>query len=89
MAPIISDFVPSLRFFSESVQGWRPKLEAFKERQMALGMKLLELDKRRQRVGEKEDDESYVPDFVDVMLGAPINDGKVLEDRFLIKQAMV
>lgn len=89
LAHLISDFVPWLRFFSETVQGWRPRLEAFVDRQTVLGVKLLELEKHRERGVEKEDDSSYIPDFVDVMLKTPITDGEVLEEEFLIKQAMV
>ena len=82
--------MPWLRFYSEEVQGWRSKLQASAERATALAEKLLELEKRRQRAAEKEDDESYVPDFVDVMIANPIvYDGKVLEERFIIKQIMV
>ncbi|KAG0558717.1 hypothetical protein KC19_10G048200 [Ceratodon purpureus] len=88
LAHLISDFVPWLRFFSETVQGWRPRLEAFVDRQTVLGVKLLELEKHRERGVEKEADSSYVPDFVDVMLKTPITDGEVLEEEFLIKQAM-
>jgi hypothetical protein len=90
VTPIIGDYVPWLRFFSETVQGWRFQLQAFVDRQSALGLKMLELTKRRQRAAaQKEDDHTYVPDFVDVMLGAPMHDNKPLEDKLLIKQTMV
>ena len=51
---------------------------------MALGFKMLELEKRRTRAAKKEfGEENYVPDFVDVMIDAPVDDGKVLEDSTL------
>lgn len=46
VTPIIGDYVPWLRFFSETVQGWRFQLQAFVDRQNALGLKMLELTKR-------------------------------------------
>jgi hypothetical protein len=56
---------------------------------MALFAKMLELEKRRQRAALKEGDESYVPDFVDVMLAAPVDDGKVFGDKYIIRQTVV
>lgn len=88
MPPIISDYVPWLKFFSETVQGWRARIQAFERKEMALFVKMIDLDERRQRAAERRDDESYVPDFVDVMLGAPLDDGNVLEDEFIIKQVL-
>ena len=89
MPPIISDYVPWLKFFSETVQGWRARIQAFERKEMALFVKMIDLDERRERAAERRDDESYVPDFVDVMLGAPLDDGNVLEDEFIIKQVLV
>lgn len=84
--PILSDYVPWLRFFSQTVQGWRSKISSFADREDALLAKMLELEKRRQRAALKEGDESYVPDFVDVMLAAPVDDGKVFGDTYIIRQ---
>lgn len=89
VAPVMSDYVPWLRFYCETVLGWRSRLEDFRDREMALFEKMMDLETRRQRAAEREADESYVPDFVDVMLGAPMDDGKVLEDQFIIKQLVV
>lgn len=41
LAPIIGDFVPWLGFVSSTLQGWRSKLEAFRDREVAFGVKLL------------------------------------------------
>ena len=82
--------MPWLRFYSETVQGWRSKIEAFDVREMALFGKMLELEKRRQRAAEGElADDSYVPDFVYALMGALVDDGKALEDKLIIKQAVV
>lgn len=82
-------FAPWLRFFSETVQSWRPRPVAFVDRQMVWGVKLLELEKHRQRGGVEDDDSdsTYVLDFVDLVLRT-LHDGEVLEDKFLIKQAV-
>ncbi|KAG0623062.1 hypothetical protein M758_3G146400 [Ceratodon purpureus] len=87
-APVISDYVPWLRFFSETMQGWRSKMEAYRDREMSLFGKILELEKHRKRAAKGEADASYIPDFVDVMMEAPVDNGKVLEDKFVIKQAL-
>ncbi|KAG0583545.1 hypothetical protein KC19_3G145500 [Ceratodon purpureus] len=87
-APVISDYVPWLRFFSETMQGWRSKMEAHRDREMSLFGKILELDKRRKRAAKGEADASYIPGFVDVMMEAPVDNGKVLDDKFIIKQAV-
>ncbi|KAG0623065.1 hypothetical protein M758_3G146600 [Ceratodon purpureus] len=88
-APVISDYVPWLRFFSETMQGWRSKMEAHRDRELSLFGKILELDKRRKRAAKGEADASYIPDFVDIMMEAPVDNGKVLDDKFIIKQAVV
>ena len=71
------------------MQGWRSKISSFADREVALFAKMLELEKHRQRAALKEGDESYVPDFVDVMLAAPVDDGKVFGDTYIIRQTAV
>lgn len=78
-AMIISDYVPSLTFITKW-QGWEPYLLGLQRRGREIAHKVIEVDKHRQRTAG-EQDENFVPDFVDVLLKAPLDDdGKPLSD---------
>jgi cytochrome P450 len=72
-AMIISDYVPSLSFITK-LQGWEPYLLEIQKRGRAIAHKVIDVESHRQRVTD-------VPDFVDVLLKAPLDDaGKPLSD---------
>nr|AHI15943.1 flavonoid 3'-hydroxylase [Pohlia nutans] len=70
-AMIISDYVPSLSFIPRW-QGWHSYILGLQRRGREIVHKVIEVEKHRQRVK----DENYVPDFVDVLLKAPLDDGR-------------
>ena len=84
-AVIISDYVPSLSFIPR-LQGWHSYLVELQRRGREIVHKVIEVEKHRQRVK----DESYVPDFVDVLLKAPLDDaGKPLSDGEIMSLLLV
>jgi len=85
---IISDYVPSLSFITKW-QGWEPYLLELQRRGREIVHKVIEVDKHRQRAaGEK--DKNHVPDFVDVLLKAPLDDnGKPLSDGEIMSLLLV
>jgi hypothetical protein len=51
--------------------------------------RMLEIEKHREDAKERRGDESYVPDFVDLLLRTPLENGKALPHRNLILILMV
>lgn len=88
MRNVLSDYLPSLRYFAEELHGARAALEAFRDEAATVGRKIVELEKHRQRAQNPSKDENYVPDFVDVLIGAPLDDGKSLSDTLLTVQVL-
>lgn len=79
---IISDYVPSLSFITK-LQGWEPYLLEIQKRGRAIVHKVIDVESHRQRVTD-------VPDFVDVLLKAPLDDaGKPLSDGEIMSLLLV
>lgn len=82
---IISDFVPSLSFITK-LQGIYSQLEEFHKFDKEVVDRIFDLQKHRERAQERlqqqhhDEEEEYVADFVDVLLAAPLEDGKRLPD---------
>lgn len=88
---IISDYVPWLSFITK-LQGWHSKFEDLRDFKDKVTTKLFEVEKHRQRAEERKKghiDEDYVPDFVDVLLEAPLENGNPLPTSDLILVLMV
>jgi len=80
---IIGDFIPSLRFVAK-ITGTTKKLEDLRDETLRITSKMMDLDSHRERAKERQaDDDSYVPDFVDLISTAPLQeDGtQPLSDR--------
>lgn len=81
---VISDYIPSLSFISK-LQGVHTKFEKLIKLTMALAKRIFEVEKHREqakrRLLQHNTDEDYVPDFVDVLLAAPLEDGQPLPDH--------
>lgn len=84
---IISDFVPYLGFVTKW-QGWQVKMKALRECIYSFGSRMMDIDLHRQRALNPPE-ENYVPDFVDVLLQTPLEDGGILQDKNLIMVLMV
>ena len=85
MMPVISDFVPSLSFLTK-LQGIESLFKDQIEHALRVVSKMTELENHRERAKERAlrgVDEDYIPDFVDIILAAPLDDGKPVPDRLL------
>jgi len=70
----IGDFIPSLSFVSK-LQGSHKKFEKIRDDILRIVGKVMDLEKHRERAKERlGDDDSYVPDFVDIFSMAPLVD---------------
>ncbi|KAG0563575.1 hypothetical protein KC19_8G042400 [Ceratodon purpureus] len=79
-ALVISDYVPWLSFITK-LQGWEEYLLGLQRRGREMVAKIIEVDNHKRREKDVTKDESYVPDMVDVLLKAPLDDaGKPLSD---------
>jgi hypothetical protein len=79
-AIVISDYVPCLRFITR-LQGWEAYLLGLQRRGRQMVVKIIDVEKHKQRAVDVAKDGSYVPDMVDVLLKAPLDDGgKPLSD---------
>jgi hypothetical protein len=87
---IISDYVPQLSFITK-LQGWVPYLTDLRNRGRAVIGKIIEVEKHKERAAHMaaDKDENYVPDFVDVLLKAPLEDGKPLPDADIASLLLV
>ena len=79
----ISDFIPYL-LFVEKLRGTVRKLEAIRAFLRRVLGKIFEVEKHRQRTLEGKRDANYVPDFVDVLLKTPLDDGEQFTDGEII-----
>lgn len=77
---VISDYVPSLNFVTK-LQGLHSKLEKIRDFREKLAGPLIDIEGHKKRALERGNDEDYVPDFVDVLLAAPLEDGNLPSDR--------
>lgn len=66
------------------LQGKIAKLTAFRKFLHSVIGKIFEVEKHRQRALERGNDPIYVPDFVDVLLNTPLDNGERLTDREII-----
>jgi hypothetical protein len=87
---IISDYVPQLSFVTQ-LQGWVPYLTDLRNRGRAVIGKIIEVEKHKERAAHitADKDENYVPDFVDVLLQTPVEDGKPLPDADIASLLLV
>lgn len=79
----VSDFIPYL-LFVEKLRGTIKKLEAIRGFLRRVLGKVFEVEKHRQRALENGQDANYVPDFVDVLLKTPLDDGEQFTDGEII-----
>lgn len=81
----ISDYMPSMAFV-EKLKGHITKLQGVKTLVRRVVGKIFEVEKHRQRLmeREKEQDDKHVPDFVDVLLKTPLDDGEHLTEGEII-----
>lgn len=88
---IVSDYVPWLSFVTR-LQGWHTEFKALRGYYAEVTGKLFELEKRREKLRQQKNNEDphHVPDFVDVMLAAPLEeDGNPLSNQDLAIALMV
>jgi hypothetical protein len=87
---IISDYVPQLSFITK-LQGWVPYLTDLRNSGKAVIGKIIEVEKHKERAAHMaaDKDENYVPDFVDVLLKTPVDDGKPLPDADIASLLLV
>lgn len=79
-ANIISDYIPCLRFATR-LQGWDAHLLELRRRGKSMIGRIIEVEKHKENSAQgRVKDENYVPDFVDVLLKTPLEDGKPLAD---------
>ena len=79
----ISDFIPYL-FFVEKLRGTITKLEEIRAFLRRIVGRIFEVEKHRQRIQAREQDANYVPDFVDVLLRTPLDNGELFTDGEII-----
>lgn len=79
---MISDFIPYMSFIPK-LQGWVSEIRAIRAFSVKLMGDIMQVDKHRERAQKTDTDSQYVPDFVDVLLKAPL-DGELLQDRDII-----
>lgn len=86
---IISDYVPALNFVTK-LQGWLTELQGVRALGAQIVSKIIQVDKHREKAKERGDhDTTHVPDFVDVLLKAPLNDGDLLPDCDIVTLIVV
>lgn len=88
---IISDFVPYLAFLTKW-QGWQKKMEDLRDCTYDIADRMLEIKKHRERAKEQTtsgEHNDHVPNFLDVLLQTPLEDGQVLPDKNLTMVLMV
>ena len=83
-AVVISDFVPYLSFLTRW-QGHAAKFAKVCEFSEKLTERIFDLDSHRERYKERKNDANYVPDLEDVLLETPLDNGKHLPDKDLLK----
>jgi hypothetical protein len=69
-ALVINDYVPCLRSIIR-LQGWEAYLLGLQRCGREMVVKIIEVEKHKQRVVDVAKDRSYVPDMVDMLLKAP------------------
>jgi len=81
----ISDYIPSLAFV-DKLRGHITKLQEIRTFLRRVIGKIFEVEKHRQRTLEREqqDEAHHVPDFVDVLLKTPLDDGEKFTDGEII-----
>ncbi|KAG0599533.1 hypothetical protein M758_12G159400 [Ceratodon purpureus] len=83
-AAVISDFIPNLTFLTK-LQGYNKIFKGIRDDAIRIGGKMLEVEKHRERAKERgsNDQDEYVPDFVDMLSEEPLDGGKPLPDEQL------
>jgi hypothetical protein len=88
---VISDYVPWLSFFAR-LEGYHSRFEDVHNRKQTIGAKMVALEKHRESAKKRElqqqenpeEEDDYVPDFVDLLMNAPLDHGKLYADRDLV-----
>jgi hypothetical protein len=89
---VISDFVAWLSFFTR-LQGYHSRFEDVHNRKQTIGAKMVALEKHKESAKKREllqqqenheEEADYVPDFVDLLMNAPLDHGKLYADRDLV-----
>ena len=82
---VISDYVPWLSFITK-LQGWHSEFEDIRQCMFSFLNEMCEFEKHREqaKVRLKQNEEDYVPDFVDLLLTIPQEDGKTLPDNEIL-----
>jgi hypothetical protein len=88
---VISDYVPWLSFVTR-LQGYHSRFEDVHNRKQTIGAKLVALEKHREDAKKRElqqqenpeEEADYVPDFVDLLMNAPLDHGKLYADRDIV-----
>ena len=88
---VISDFVPWLSLFAR-LQGYHSRFQDVRNRVQTLGAKMVALEKHRENAKKRElqqqenheEEADYLPDFVDLLMNAPLDHGKLYADRDLV-----
>lgn len=84
----ISDFIPNVSFLT-TLQGKKTVFKDLRDDALRLVGKMVELENHKERAKKREDDEHYVPDFVDMISAEPLDNGKPLPDTTLTLIVMV
>jgi hypothetical protein len=80
---IISDYVPYLSFITK-LQGWQKTFEESRDLRDRVSKKICDIEGHKERAKERgNNDKDYVPDFVDVLLTTPFDDGQPLSDKLV------
>ncbi|XP_024387828.1 cytochrome P450 76C2 isoform X1 [Physcomitrium patens] len=81
---VISDFVPYLSFITK-LQGHASKFSKIRDVSDKLTADFFDLDSHRNNYKKMKNDPSYVPDFEDVLMETPFENGTNLPDQDLLK----
>jgi cytochrome P450 len=81
---VISDFVPYLSFITK-LQGHASKFSKIRDVSDKLTANFFDLDSHRNNYKKMKNDPSYVPDFEDVLMETPFDNGTNLPDQDLLK----
>lgn len=90
LSAAVSDLIPSLGFLNK-LQGKTKVYMNLRDDVLKVVAKMTELENHRERAKQRGDDdqEHYIPDFVDVISSKPLEDGKPLPDTVITLMIMV
>ncbi|KAG0575927.1 hypothetical protein KC19_5G040800 [Ceratodon purpureus] len=85
MKSAVGDYIPSLRFITK-LQGVDRAFKDLRDLWIQIGGKFMELEERR--TSRADDHKQFQPDFVDLILAEPLDNGKPMSDTTLALQIM-